>query len=114
MSSRVRLAHSVWPSDWGWKAVDITSLVPMVRNRLCQNLLVNLASWSEMIEVGRPWSRKTWSKNIFAVSGAVAVVRVQGEGAALEVDAPFLESVDDGEEFLFVGRVVAFSRVHLP
>ena len=24
--------------------------VPMVRNRLCQNQLVNLASWSEMIE----------------------------------------------------------------
>src|SRR3954447_16109041 len=84
MSSRVRLAHSVWPSDWGWKAVDITSLVPMVRNRLCQNLLVNLASRSEMIEVGRPWSQKMWSKNIFAVSGAVAVVHVGTRWTILE------------------------------
>src|SRR3954469_21662864 len=76
MSSRVRLAHSVWPSVWGWKAVDIARRVPMVRKRLCQNLLVNLASWSETMDVGRPWRWKTWSKKIFAVSGAVAVVRV--------------------------------------
>src|SRR3954451_8794246 len=76
MSSRVLLACSVWPSVWGWKVVDIASLVPMVRNKLCQNLLVNLASWSETMDVGRPWRRKTWSKKIFAVSGAVAVVHV--------------------------------------
>src|SRR3954449_5263258 len=75
MSSRVRLARSVWPSVWGWNAVDIASRVPKVQKRLCQNLLVNLASRSEMIKVGRPWSRKTLSKKIFAVSGAVAVVR---------------------------------------
>src|SRR3954451_1830962 len=75
MSLRVRLARSVWPSVWGWNAVDIASRVPMVRKRLCQNLLVNLGSRSEMIEVGRPWSRKTLSKKILAVSGAVAVVR---------------------------------------
>src|SRR3954454_3201135 len=84
MSSRVQLARSVWPSVWGWNAVDIASLVPMVRNRLCQNLLVNLASRSEIMDMGRPWRRKTWSKKIFAVSGAVAVVRVGTRWTILE------------------------------
>src|SRR4051794_25972025 len=49
--------------------------VPMVWNKLCQNWLVNLASRSEMMEEGRPWSLNTWSKKICAVSGAVVVVR---------------------------------------
>src|SRR3954454_14764539 len=84
MSSRVRLARSVWPSVWGWNAVDIASLVPMVWNRLCQNLLVNLASRSETMDVGRLWRRKTWSKKIFAVSGAVAVVHVGTRWTILE------------------------------
>src|SRR3954471_935352 len=75
MSSSVRLARSVWPLVCGWNAVDIASLVPMVRNRLCQNLLVNLASRSETMDVGRPWRWKMLSKKILAVSGAVAVVR---------------------------------------
>src|SRR4051794_27185438 len=84
MSSRVQLARSVWPSVWGWNAVDIASWVPKVRKRLCQNLLVNLASWLETMEVGRPWRQKTWSKKIFAVSGAVAVVCVGTRWTILE------------------------------
>src|SRR3954471_20233398 len=84
MSSRVRLARSVWPSVWGWNAVDIASRVPKVWKRLCQNLLVNLASRSETMEVGRPWRRKTWSKKIFVVSGAVAVVHVGTRWTILE------------------------------
>jgi hypothetical protein len=42
------------------------------------------------------------------------MVGVQGERAALEIDPPFLKSMDDGEEFLFVGGIIALGRVHLP
>src|SRR3954469_10908200 len=41
------------------------------------------------------------------------VVGVQGEGTALEIYLPLLECMDDGKEFLFVGRVVAFGGIHL-
>ena len=42
------------------------------------------------------------------------MVGVQGEWAALEVYSPFLECMDNGKEFLFIGRVVPFGGVHLP
>ena len=41
------------------------------------------------------------------------MVGVQGERAALEVDPPFLKSMDDGEEFLFVGGIIALGGIHL-
>src|SRR4051812_29878126 len=56
----------------------------MVGKRHCQNLLVNLASRSETMDVGRLWRWKTWSKKIFTVSGAVAVVRVGMRWTILE------------------------------
>ena len=46
------LATSNWPSDWGWKAEIICSLVPVALNSACQNAEVNTGSRSEMIEVG--------------------------------------------------------------
>src|SRR3954452_16897363 len=84
MSSRVWLARSVWPSVWGWKAVDIASLVPRVLKRDFQKRLVNLASRSETMDCGKPWSLKMWSKKRQAVSGAVAVVRVGTKWTILE------------------------------
>src|SRR3954470_17327164 len=84
MSSNVQFARSVWPSVCGWNAVDIANLVPIIWNSVFQNLLVNLASWSEMIDFGRPWSLKTLSKNNRAVSGAVAVVMVGAKWVILE------------------------------
>src|SRR3954471_15389219 len=84
MSSRVRFACSVWPSVCGWNVVDIASLVPIVWNSIFQNLLVNLASRSEMMDLGRLWSLKTLLKNNRVVSGAVAVVMVGVKWVILE------------------------------
>src|SRR6184192_4692499 len=76
MSSKVQLVHSVCPSVCGWNAVDIASLTPVSWNSVFQNRLVNFASRSEMMALGSPCSRKMWSKNSFAVFGAVAVISV--------------------------------------
>ena len=76
MSLRVQFACSVWPSVWGWKAVNMANLVPRVLNKDFQNLLVNLGSWSVMMDFGRPWSWKMLLKNSVVVSGAVALVVV--------------------------------------
>src|SRR3954467_1647380 len=54
----------------------MANLVPKVWNSAFQNLLVNLASRSEMMDLGKPWSLMMWSKNSWAVSGAVAVILV--------------------------------------
>ena len=45
-------------------------------NSVFQNRLVNFASRSEMMALGSPCNRKMWSKNSFAVFGAVAVISV--------------------------------------
>jgi hypothetical protein len=42
-----------------------------------------------------------------------SMIGVQGERATLEIDSPLGKSMDDSEEFLFIGGVIAFSWVHL-
>ena len=56
--------------------MDKASLVLISLKSICQNLDVNLGSLSDTITRGRPWSRKTVLKKIFAISIAVAVVLV--------------------------------------
>src|SRR5436305_11939201 len=62
----------------------MASLVPRVLKRVCQNLLVNLASLSDTMDWGRPCNRKMQSKKSLAVSGAVAVVLVGAKCTILE------------------------------
>jgi hypothetical protein len=57
-----RLADSDCPSDWGWKAVVIWSLVPLKRISSRQKLEVNTVSRSEMMDCGMPCSRTTSAK----------------------------------------------------
>ncbi len=59
--STVRLALSVKPSVCGWYAVDIGSVVPMMRHSVCQNSAVKRGSRSEMMEVGIPKCTKMFS-----------------------------------------------------
>ena len=46
---------SVVPSICGWNTVDMSSLVPMSLCSSCQNVDVNLVSWSNTIDLGTPW-----------------------------------------------------------
>jgi hypothetical protein len=59
----IRLANSDCPSDWGWKAVVIWSLVPLKRISSCQKLEVNTVSRSETMDCGMPCSRTMSAKN---------------------------------------------------
>jgi hypothetical protein len=67
----ILLTTSVWPSVWGWKVVELVSLVSNIDQRLDQNVLRNLLSRSEMIDCGIPKCTHTRSKNIVAVASAV-------------------------------------------
>jgi hypothetical protein len=58
-----RLADSDCPSDWGWKAVVIWSLVPLKRMSSCQKLEVNTGSRSETMDSGMSCSRTMSAKN---------------------------------------------------
>ena len=51
---RERLVTSVWPSVWGWNAVENWSVVPIKRHRVREKLLVNRTSRSEMMLRGTP------------------------------------------------------------
>ena len=62
----------------------MVSLVPKVLKRVCQNLLVNLASLLDTMDLGRPCNQKMYSKKSLAVSGAVAVVLVGAKCTILE------------------------------
>jgi hypothetical protein len=62
---------SVWPSVWGWKAVDLVSLVSNIDQRLDQYVLRNLLSQSEMIDRGIPKCTHTHSKKSLVVASAV-------------------------------------------
>jgi len=57
-----RLAASVWPSDCGWKAEDMCSLVPMSRIGSRQNVEVNTGSRSDTMDCGTPWRRTMSAK----------------------------------------------------
>ena len=61
----------VWPSVWGWKAMDLVSFVSNIDQRLDQNVLRNLLSRSDMIDCGIPKCTHTHSKKSLAVASAV-------------------------------------------
>ena len=68
MCTIIRLMTSVWPSVWGWKAVNFVSLVSNRDQRLDQKVLRYLLSWSEMMVCGIPKWTHTHSKKILVVS----------------------------------------------
>ena len=65
------LTTSVWPSIWGWKVVDLVSLVSSIDQRLGQNVLRNLLSRFEMIYCGIQKCTHTHSKKSLAVVSAM-------------------------------------------
>ena len=56
---------------WGWKVVDLVSLVSNIDQRLDQNVLRNLLSRFDMIDCGIPKCIHTRSKKNLAVDSAV-------------------------------------------
>ena len=62
---------SVWPSVWGWKAVDLVSLVSNIDQRLDKKVLRNLLSRSKMIYYEIPKCTHTRSKKILAVDSTM-------------------------------------------
>ena len=65
------LTAFVWPSVWGWKSVDLVSLVSNIDQRLDQNVLRNLLSRSDMIDCGIPKCTHTRSKKSLAMASVV-------------------------------------------
>ena len=65
------LTTSVWPSVWGWKAVDLVSLVSNIHKRLDQNVLRNLLSQYDMIDCGIQKCTHTHSKKNLEVAFSV-------------------------------------------
>jgi hypothetical protein len=61
-----RLAASVWPSDCGWKADVMCSLVPNRRISSFQNVEVNTGSRLDTMDCGTPWRRTMSVKNACA------------------------------------------------
>ena len=71
MCTIILLTTSTWSLVWGWKAVDLVSLVSSLDQRLDQNVLSNLLSQSEMIDCGIPKCTHTHSKKSLAVAFVV-------------------------------------------
>ena len=71
MCTIILLTTSVGPSVWGWKVVDLVSLVSSIDQRVDQNVLRNLLSRSEMIDYGIPKCTHTHSRKILAVASVV-------------------------------------------
>jgi len=71
MCTIILLTTSIWPLVWGWKALDLVSLVSSIDQRLDKNVLRNLLSQSEMIECGSPKCTHTHSKKSLAVDFVV-------------------------------------------
>jgi hypothetical protein len=67
----IRFTTSVWPSVWGWKAMDLVSLVSSSDQRLDQNVLRNQLSRSETMVCGIPKCTQTHSKKSLAVASVV-------------------------------------------
>eukprot|EP00961_Rhodomonas_salina_P043467 584443-Rhodomonas_salina.1 len=59
VSRIVQLRRSIRPSDWGWKAVDMLSLICPHFARAVQNLLVKRGSLSETIFLDHPCRQMT-------------------------------------------------------
>ena len=62
---------SVWPSVYGWNAVDIFKSVPSIRISSCQNLAVNLGLRSDTMLYGTPCNRTIFSRYAFAHAAAL-------------------------------------------
>ena len=62
---------SVWPFVWGWKVVDLVSLVSNGDQRLDHNVLRKLLSQYEIMVCGIPKCTHTFSKKILAMAIAV-------------------------------------------
>ena len=71
MCTSILLTTSIWPSIWGWKVVDLVSLVSNIDQRLDQNVLRNLLSRSDMIDCGIPKCTNTRSKKSLTVDYVV-------------------------------------------
>ena len=71
MCMTILFKTSVWPSIWGWKVVDLVSLVSSIDQRLDQNVLRNLLSQFEMIDPGIPKCTHTRSRKILVVDSVV-------------------------------------------
>ena len=64
--STLCIVRSVYPSVYGWKAVDIFKLVPSSRINSFQNLAVNRGSRSDTIDSGIPCKRTILFKYVLA------------------------------------------------
>jgi len=60
-----------WPSVWGWKVVDMASLVSSIDQRINQNGLKNLLPQSKAMDCGIPKCTHTRSKKSLAVAYAM-------------------------------------------
>jgi hypothetical protein len=67
----IQLMTLVWSSFWGWKAVDMVSLVSSSDQRLDQNLLRNQRSQFEIIVYGIPKCTHTRLKKSLVVTSAL-------------------------------------------
>ena len=72
----ILLVHSLVPSDCGWYAVDIFSLMPVSACRAFQKQEMKSLLWSDMILRGRPFSQYHSLKKSSASSFAFNVVVV--------------------------------------
>jgi ABC-type transport system involved in cytochrome c biogenesis permease subunit len=52
----ILFAASNWPSDWGWNADEMCSLMPDSVKSSIQNLLMNMGSRSLTMDSDMPWS----------------------------------------------------------
>ena len=71
MCTIILLMTSVWPSVWGWKAVNFVSLVSSINHKLYQNVLRNLLSQYEIIYYGIPKCTHTHSKKSVVVASTM-------------------------------------------
>jgi hypothetical protein len=67
----IRFMTSIWPSVWGWKFLDLVSLVSISDQRLDQNVLRNRLSRYETMVYGIPKCTQTHSKKILVVASTV-------------------------------------------
>lgn len=72
----ILFVHLLAPSDSGWYAVDIFSLMPVSLCKAFQNLDMNSLLRSETISVGRPFLQYHLSKNKYVRSSAVMSVLI--------------------------------------
>ena len=75
--TKTLLTTSVWPSVWGWNAVENLSWHPNRAQIVLQNVLKKRESQSDMIVIGRPKCGQTCQK-YNSVVWVVVVVLVHG------------------------------------